>query len=166
VCQVLIDARTDIVVVDEIHNLNLDTRAGEELSDHLKYFTEHLPATFVYAGIEVERSGVFTGTRGRQLAGRCGVVHTSPFPFAEEKMALVAAMEATLRLHRHVPGTLIAEAKYLHRRTAGMIGSLAHLIRSAAIQSMLDESEQVTRELMDTVLIDYAAQTASQRSAS
>jgi len=40
VCQVLIDARTDIVVVDEIHNLNLDTRAGEELSDHLKYFTE------------------------------------------------------------------------------------------------------------------------------
>jgi hypothetical protein len=47
-----------------------------------------------------------------------------------------------------------------------MIGSLAHLIRSAAIQSMLDESEQVTRELMDTVLIDYAAQTASQRSAS
>ncbi len=64
VCQVLIDARTDIVVVDEIHNLNLDTRAGEELSDHLKYFTEHLPATFVYAGIEVERSGLlFTGTR-------------------------------------------------------------------------------------------------------
>lgn len=82
VCQVLIDARTDIVIVDEIHNLNLDTRAGEELSDHLKYFTEHLPATFVYAGIDVERSGVFTGTRGRQLAGRCGVINTSPFPYA------------------------------------------------------------------------------------
>jgi hypothetical protein len=62
VCQVLIDARTDIVVVDEIHNLNLDTRAGEERSDHLKYFTEHLPATFVYAGIDAERSGLFTGT--------------------------------------------------------------------------------------------------------
>jgi AAA domain len=45
VCQVLIDARTDLVLVDEIHNLNHGIRAGEDLSDHLKYFTEHLPAT-------------------------------------------------------------------------------------------------------------------------
>ncbi len=37
--------------------MNLATIAGEELSDHLKYFTEHLPATFVYAGIDVEHSG-------------------------------------------------------------------------------------------------------------
>lgn len=165
VCQVMIDARTDIVVVDEIHNLNLDTRAGEELSDHLKYFTEHLPATFVYAGIEVEKSGLFTGTRGRQLAGRCGVIHTSAFPDAKEWRQLVAAMEGTLRLHRHKPGTLVAEARYLHLRTCGMIGSLAHLIRAAAIQSMLDGSEKVTRELMDTVLIDYAAHTAAARTA-
>ena len=136
VCQVLIDARTDIVVVDEIHNLNLDTRAGEELSDHLKYFTEHLPATFVYAGIEVERSGLFTGTRGRQLAGRCGVIHTSAFPDAKEWRQLVAAMEGTLRLHRHEPGSLVAQARYLHRRTGGMIGSLAHLIRASAIQAL------------------------------
>jgi hypothetical protein len=68
VCQVLTDARTDLIIVDEIHNLNLGTSAGEDLSDHLKYFTEHLPATFVYAGIDVERSGLFTGVRGRQLA--------------------------------------------------------------------------------------------------
>ena len=54
VCQILIDARVDLVLVDEIHNLNLATSAGEDMSDHLKYFTEHLPATFVYAGINVE----------------------------------------------------------------------------------------------------------------
>lgn len=166
VCQVLIDARTDVVVVDEIHNLNLDTRAGEELSDHLKYFTEHLPATFIYAGIDVERSGVFTGTRGRQLAGRCAVINTSAFPYGQEWKPLVAAMESTLRLHRHEPGTLVKQAKYLHQRTGGMIGSLAHLIRSAAIRAMLDQTEQITRESMDSVLIDYAAQTSAQRNAS
>ena len=166
VCQVLVDARTDIVVVDEIHNLNLDTRAGEELSDHLKYFTEHLPATFVYAGIDVERSGVFTGTRGRQLAGRCAVINTGAFPYGQEWKPLVAAMEGTLRLHRHEPGTLVREAKYIHQRTGGMIGSLAHLIRSAAIRAMLDQTEQITRQSMDAVLIDYAAQVSAQRSAS
>lgn len=166
VCQVLIDARTDIVVVDEIHNLNLDTRAGEDLSDHLKYFTEHLPATFVYAGIDVERSGVFTGTRGRQLAGRCCLINSSPFPYNGEWKSLVAAMEGTLRLHHHQSGALVRDAKYLHQRTGGVIGSLAHLIRSAAIRSVLDESEHVTRELLDTVLIDYAAHTSARRAAS
>jgi hypothetical protein len=94
---------------------------------------------------------VFTGTRGRQLAGRCGVINTSTFPYAGEWKSLVAAMEGTLRPHNHTAGTLVADAKYLHQRTGGMIGSLAHLIRSAAIRSMLDETESVTRELMDTV---------------
>jgi hypothetical protein len=27
--------------VDEIHNLNLASAAGEDMSDHLKYFSEH-----------------------------------------------------------------------------------------------------------------------------
>ena len=44
-----------MVLVDEIHNLNHGTPAGEDLSDHQKYFTEHLPATFIYAGIDAER---------------------------------------------------------------------------------------------------------------
>src|SRR5689334_807646 len=113
VCQVLIDARTDLVLVDEIHNLNHGTPAGEDL-----------PATFIYAGIDVERCGVFTGTRGRQLAGRCELICTGPFPYRDEWAQLIAALEATLRLHRHEPGTLPAQAKYLHQRTGGMIGSL------------------------------------------
>jgi hypothetical protein len=60
----------------------------------------------------------------------------------------------------------VREAKYLHQRTGGMIGSPAHLIRGAAIRPMLDQSEQVTRPLMDDVLIDYAGQVAAQRCAS
>jgi len=47
VCQVMLQARVDLVLVDELHNLNLATAAGEDMSDHLKYFTEHLPATFL-----------------------------------------------------------------------------------------------------------------------
>lgn len=50
VCQVLTMARTDRVIVDEIHNLNLATSVGEDMSDHLKYFAEHMPATFVLQG--------------------------------------------------------------------------------------------------------------------
>ncbi len=159
VCQVLIDARVDLVLVDEIHNLNLATSAGEDMSDHLKYFTEHLPATFVYAGINVER-GLFTGVRGKQIAGRCVLVHTGPFPCQEEWSGLVATLEAALRLHRHQSGTLVGLTKYLHQRTGGMIGSLSHLIRAAALTAILDGSEAITRAQLDAVPVDHAAASA------
>lgn len=44
----------------------------------------------------------------------------------------MATLEQALRLHRHEPGTLTHQARYLHRRTGGMIGSLSHLVRAAA----------------------------------
>ena len=161
VCQVMIDAQVDLVLVDEIHNLNLATLAGEDLSDHLKYFTEHLPATFIYAGINVERCGLFTGMRGKQLAGRCTLIRTGAFPCNSEWQALIATLEDTLRLHHHQPGTLTGLARYLHQRTSGMIGSLSHLIRAAAISAILDGTEAITRTLLDTVALDYAAESTT-----
>jgi Bacterial TniB protein len=160
VCQVLIEARCDLVLVDEIHNLNLATSAGEDMSDHLKYFTEHLPATFVYAGIDVERSGLFTGVRGRQIAGRCVLTSTRPFPRNQEWKSLVATMEAALRLHRHQSNSLAEMDRYLHKRTTGMIGSLSHLIRAAAITAILDGTEAITRDLLDRIPLDHAAQSS------
>jgi hypothetical protein len=161
VCQVLIDARADLVLVDEIHNLNLATSAGEDMSDHLKYFTEHLPATFAYAGVDVERSGLFTGVRGRQIAGRCVLIGTGPFPCQAEWASLLATLDAALRLHRHRPGTLPQLSKYLHQRTGGMIGSLSHLVRAAALTAVMDGTEEITRTLLDGIPVDHAAQSAA-----
>ncbi len=165
VCQILIDAHCDLVLVDEIHNLNLATSAGEDMSDHIKYFTEHLPATFVYAGIDVERSGLFTGVRGKQIAGRCVLISTGPFPYDQEWKGLVATMEAALRLHRHEPGTLTQLDRYLHQRAGGMIGSLSHLIRAAAITAITERSEAITRELLDGIPLDHAAQSGREGAA-
>src|SRR3954454_7080767 len=67
--------------VNEIHNLNLATRSGAEVSDQLKYFAERLPATFAYAGIDVERVGLFAGTRGAQIASRFATITTAPFAY-------------------------------------------------------------------------------------
>ena len=157
VCQIMLEARVDLILVDELHNLNLATAAGEDMSDHLKYFTEHLPATFAYAGIDVERR-VFTGVRGKQIAGRCVLINTGPFPCDAEWKGLVATLESALRLHCHQPGTLTRQARYLHRRTGGMIGSLSHLVRAAAQLAILEGDEAITRKLMDTIPVDHAAE--------
>jgi hypothetical protein len=58
VCATAAHTRVELVCVDELHNLSLASRAGAEVSDQLKYFAERLPATFVYAGIDVEAQGL------------------------------------------------------------------------------------------------------------
>ncbi len=158
VCGVAVDARVSVVCVDELHNISLATKSGAEVSDTLKYFSERIPATFVYAGIDVERGGLFTGIRGRQIAGRFCLIATSPFPRTTEWEGLVATMENALRLHRHIPGALTALDRYLHQRTGGMIGSLSHLIRGAALEAILDGTEKITKTLLDTIDLDHAAQ--------
>jgi hypothetical protein len=45
----------------------------------------------------------------------------------------------------------------------GMIGSLTHLIRGAAIRTILGGQEAITRPLLDTVRIDHAAESATRR---
>jgi hypothetical protein len=119
---------------------------------------ESISATFVYAGINVEREGLFSGTRGQQIAGRFSLITTTPFPYAEDWHGVVATLEHTLRLHNHQPGTLVRLDRYLHQRTGGMIGSLSHLIRGAAIEAILDHSEKITRQLLDGIDLDHAAE--------
>jgi hypothetical protein len=46
---------------------------------------------------------------------------------------------------------------YLHDRTAGMIGSLSHLIRGAAVDAILTGTEAVTKTVLDRVELDHAA---------
>ena len=155
-------AGTSVVCVDEIHNLNIATRAGAEASDTLKYFSERIPATFVLAGISVERAGLLSGPRGEQIAGRYSMVRTGPFPRD-------AAVGHPDRRARGQPPAAPPPARapspdlagYLHQRTGGMIGSLLWLIRSAAIQAVIDGTEQVTRKSMDAIPVDIASQDAS-----
>ncbi|WP_329536825.1 TniB family NTP-binding protein (plasmid) [Streptomyces sp. NBC_01450] len=157
VCGVLTDARAGLVLVDELHNISLATRSGAEVADTLKYFSERIPATFVYAGINVEREGLFDGTRGQQIAGRFTLIPTAPLPYNTEWQGLVATLEDSLRLHDHKPGSLTDLDRYLHDRTGGMIGSLSHLIRGAALDAILTGSEKITRQSLKAIPLDHSS---------
>ncbi|WP_234011971.1 MULTISPECIES: ATP-binding protein [unclassified Streptomyces] len=106
VCATAAHVHVDLVLVNELHNLNLGSRVGAEASDQLKYFAERLPATFAYAGMHVESQGLFAGTRGRQIAGRFVVIPAAPFSYATNAdkdawRGLVSTLETMLRLHEH-----------------------------------------------------------------
>ena len=53
VCGVCLDAHATLILVDELHNLDMGTPAGAEASDTLKYFSERLPATFVFSELKM-----------------------------------------------------------------------------------------------------------------
>jgi hypothetical protein len=157
-CGVCLDTRVTLVAVDELHNLNPTTRPGAEASDTLKYVSERIPATFIYAGIHLQRTGLLSGVRGEQIAGRFGMIRTGAFQPDQQWASLIGALETNLRLHHHRVGTLTSLDSYLHRRTKGMIGSLLWLIRTAAINAILDGTEKITKTSLDAVAADIASQ--------
>ncbi len=152
-------------MVDEIHNLNHHTKVGADASDHLKYLAENVAATFVYAGIDVTGNGMFTGVRGRQLAGRFVPILTKPFAYStiEDRnrwRQLVDGFEQMLRLREQEPGALTRLSPHLYAQTAGSISALSMMIRSAAITAILDGTEHITQADLDAIPLDHAAATA------
>jgi hypothetical protein len=119
----------------------------------------------VLAGLNIETSTLFQGTRGAQIAGRYSVIPSQPFGrrnrrHREEWQSVVGTLEQSLRLHRHRPGTLLALDAYLHDRTSGLIGSLSQLIREAAIEAIDNGSERITKRLLDSIELDHTVEEA------
>ncbi|MEU5973039.1 TniB family NTP-binding protein [Streptomyces globisporus] len=163
VCATLCELRTQLVLVDDIHLLDTRTRSGAETSDQIKHLGERIPATFVYAGVDVHDSPLLIGPRGQQLAGRFKLLRNDPLPYGiaaqrEVWEELVRDLESALRLRNHRPGSLARQAAYLHRRTAGVIGSLSHLLREAAVTAIMDGTETITKSLLGDVELDIRAE--------
>lgn len=161
-CQLMSDLKTSLVIVDEVHGIDRSRASHDQQSDQLKYFMDHVPATFVLAGINVENCGFFTGPRGAQLARRYTTLKASPGDYTtiaqRKEWALpVEGFERALRLHEHKPGTLVSLADHLYELTGGYIVSLSHLIREAAIYAILTGAERIDKAILDAVELDHAA---------
>lgn len=156
-------AGTQLIVVDELHNLSASNRATVESIDVLKGLHNDIAASFVYAGIDLAGSTLFEGVRGRQLAGRFSLINVETFETnspesRKEWLGVIKGFEDALPLHSHKAQSLMAMHSYLFDRTGGSIGSLAKLLTNAARQSIIDGSEAITKELLDEQVLDSAAE--------
>ncbi|MFD7678473.1 TniB family NTP-binding protein [Streptomyces sp. NPDC060187] len=162
VCHTYQAVNVQLVMIDEIHRLNPRTTTGAQAADWIKDLTERINATFLYAGIDVTTTPLFTGVRGIQLAARASLIDCRPFPArhgpAEPFRDLVTTMENALDLRHHQTGTLPRLTPYLHQRTAGTIGSLSRLIRQAAITAISNSTERITKTSLDTIRLDHQAE--------
>lgn len=149
VSQVMARVRTELVIVDEIHNLNVNYRMSADASDALKQLSEKCAATFIYAGVNVESSGLLDGARGKQTSSRFELHRVVPFgnlstKHRDEWQAVLLSLEQTLCLTRQRDGDILAHSARLFADTGGSIGRLVDTLHLAALTAIDDHSERLT----------------------
>lgn len=158
-------ARTQLIVVDELHNLAGRGSGLGEAVDLLKGLHNDIAATFLYCGIDVTTSTLMGGARGQQLASRFAVLEMHRYAWSnpehrEQWKRLIRGFEQNLHLRDHPHKTLDAEAEYLYQRTGGSIGSLGRLLTGAAIDLIQNRAkvERLDREVLDAYTLDLTAE--------
>jgi len=166
---------TTLFIVDDIHFVNLGTREGQAVNDHLKYLANTIAATFVYAGIGCELTGLMTEGFGpsaesrSQTKSRFTLLEAGSFEDRTPEgrrmwRAVLASFESELVLLQARPGDVHKTlAPYLFWRTAGVIGTLSSLLREGAALAIERGCERLSESLLDDLPADAEAQGQSSR---
>lgn len=157
-------------IIDDVHFVSQNSIDGTKVNNHFKWLAQEMPITFIYAGVGLEQRRFFeegltgdsadlaqTGTRWTRLAVEAFK------PDDPAWAALVKAVEAHVVLASARRGDLVRQADYLFDRTGGHIGSLKALVMRGCFKAVKGRSERLTRELLDTVTIDAAAEKGRRR---
>lgn len=167
VVQALRRANTQLIVVDELHNLS-GRRAGiSEASDVLKGLSNDLNATFLYAGIDLTTSSLMSGARGQQLAGRFTSIQLTRYDATTPEgrklwRQLIRGFEERLGLLDHPANSLTTAemAEYLYKRTSGSLGALSRLLTGAATDLILGGGdEHLTEAALAGFRLDHTSET-------
>lgn len=147
VASVIAACGTELIIVDEIHNINQKYKQMGEASDTLKQLSEKCPGTFIYAGVDVEASGLLDGTRGRQIRSRFQIMNLHKFENTGKSKAawadLLVAVEGSLGLIDQQPEAILRHASHLHTATGGVIGDLIGMLHMLAMDAIDSGTERL-----------------------
>jgi hypothetical protein len=161
---------TRLIIIDDIHFLNLNRRDGREVSNTLKSLANEFPSTFIFVGVGVEERGLFDEGLGRkelavaQLGRRWTRLEMPAFRIYNEAERLdwrvtLKEIERAIVLVEAHPGMIADDlSDYFFVRTSGYIGSMMELARVGALKAIKSGSERITKDLLDTVHIALAAE--------
>jgi hypothetical protein len=162
--------QTRVGVIDDVHFIDQASRDGIAVNNHLKWLANELPITFVFAGVGLEERRFFeeglTGPSAAlaQTARRWTRLSVEQFkPHEHAWPQLVKTIEAHLVLADARAGDLYKLADYLYERTGGHIGSLITLTTRGCYRAIARGEERISRDLLDSIRIDEAAEKARTR---
>lgn len=150
---------TELVIIDDIHRLDLRYRANEQAADALKELSERCPGTMVYAGVDVAANGLFWGARGEQIMARFELVTFDAYTAetleaAEVWGRILTDLETSLCLIDQPEGEILTVAAELRDLSRGSIGRMAKAIRRCARHAIEDRTEHLN---LDDLLVVLAS---------
>ncbi|WP_390888013.1 AAA family ATPase [Candidatus Mycobacterium wuenschmannii] len=181
---------TRLLVIDDLHFLRFPSTNSIELSNHFKRIANTFNLTIIFVGVGLAESGLLTEGRPpdtglevidhkrssgdrklRSAVPSQTARRTTPFtmnPFLVNSQEgrrnwrnLLLAIEKKLVLANTGRGMLAdALPDYLYERSTGHIGSLMSLINVGCSRAIRTGREELTRELLESVKIDGAAEAA------
>ncbi len=166
------NCKTRLIIVDDVHFLDVNRRDGREVANHFKWLANTFPVTFFFVGVGLRARGLLDeGLSGAdavfsQTARRWNVLSLHPFEVAAEAgrrtwHQLLLGIEREIVLAEHHRGVLACElSDYLFARSTGHFASLMSLIARGCYRAVKTGAEQLSQALLDQVRIDEAAEKA------
>ncbi len=170
----VLSCQTRLIIIDDVHFLDMNRRDGREVANHFKWLASQFPVTFLFVGVGIlERQLLSEGlcpadAALAQTARRWTALSLSPFEIATDSgrrtwRRLLLAIERDLVLTGGHQGMLADQlADYLYARSTGHFASLMTLITRGCRRAIQTGAERLTPDLLDLVHNDQAAESARQ----
>ena len=166
-----ISCGTELVVIDDVHFVEPRSQDGSDVINHFKFLGTEFPANFLFAGVGLYEKGFFSeGKTGaaakRAQTGRRWIpLGLMPFHVRDsegkaEWERILKSIEQQIVLADARRGMLVSLAGYIFERTTGHMQSLFSLITQGCYEAIVSGKEVITRDLLETVPIDGAAELA------
>lgn len=168
----VVNCKTRLVIVDDVHFLDISRRDGREVANHFKWLANVFPVTFLFAGVGLRARGLLDeGLAGTdavfsQTARRWNVLPLDPFEIRTQEgrrtwRKLLLGIERELVLAGSSHGMIASDLpEYLFARSTGHFASLMSLISRGCYRAVRTGAESLTAGLLDEVRIDQAAEDA------
>lgn len=155
-----------VFAIDEIQNLENGGPYARRAADAVRRLADDTTATFLLAGINLERTSLTRGTRGMQIANRFIRAEVAEYDKGSKDWkprwaGLVKAMADALPLYTTRPGALRALAGPLHDLTGGSVQALNLLLTQAArklIELQDHNREVITLERLQGARVNLATE--------
>ncbi len=166
------NCKTRLIIVDDVHFLDVNRRDGREVANHFKWLANTFPVTFLFVGVGLRARGLLDeGLCGAdaafsQTARRWSVLSLDPFEIATKQgrntwRQLLLSIERELVLAKGHRGMVTRDlSDYLFARSSGHFASLMSLIGRGCYRAVKTGAEALSVELLDQVRIDQAAEAA------
>jgi len=170
----ILSCDTKLVVIDDVHFLDLNRQDGRQVANHFKWLANQFPATFVFVGVGLADRGFLTeglsvaDAAYAQTGRRWTPLTVTPFEVYTEEgretwRRLLLGIERMVMLANKHRGMVADDlADYLYARSTGHFASLMTLVTRGCHRAIKTGEERLTVELLDRVKNDAAAEHARQ----